>query len=829
MAAFSVCPGCGALFDVPDHLAGQQVRCKSCRTVFVAVPGEGRRVPLNRPRPMAAPAPASDQPTASPMHIPEVAAAGPAAASPLAESTPPVVQPASPPMPQPARPVGRPVAAPRRKVTRSSSGSPATAWILGCVVVGGMLTVLAVVGAVVGYIVIELGRENAGQQGRVTPPPKVPFHPGGGPPFDPDLLAAPLWAWNTQELAEMEMHLSGAGQPEVLTHEYAGWDGSDGDLLRVPLDNPVPVLTPKEQQETVLAADGSLPRDVLERVERATVRLRVQRAASPAAPPFQGEGSGFFALAPGIVVTNAHVIGMKDVGAPAPSSIEVFVNSGEADEKRLTAKVLHADGHLDLALLQIQEKNQQLPEPLKLVSATTLYRTQLLVAFGFPYGENLNARMSTSKVSVASFVQEGREMFRIQMNGELNPGNSGGPVVDAQGRVVGVAVSIFVNLLRNTGISFAVPADHVWHLYHGRFGHLVLGPAGRSENGDAVVLPVAVEISDPLQRIREVGIAWTITDKSERRGPERAWIGELTKQPLPRPGSPQHTWRRGQVQLPPLPEDKMYLIQAYAISATDETRLSGSVSYAPFSAAVSVPVIWNDAVEAAAKPLNIAARYRMLHQRVEAGYASPLTVSLQCLAEPDGMGGISQYSDFRIGVRIGDRPLPRPLLDGALRRQGNDPQSFRETEAPFASAGPYRRELTAVHDGLVRILDILQVRSEGEELKPNQPRSRTVTLDGDPFGSAEPLSLQVTYTLCGVVAEEGRKLACVRFSGDVGPGSPNARGALHGAVWLDPATGRIVRGRACFDGLMQVPMPQMNQNEEVRVAAVWTVESPAQD
>ncbi|MCS6977342.1 MAG: serine protease [Gemmatales bacterium] len=699
--------------------------------------------------------------------------------------------------------------------------------MLGCAVAAGIVLVVAAVGVFLGYLIYETQRDNRNQGARVQPPPKGPGFPGGGPfgppGMDPDLLRIPLWKWDAQDVARMEMILSTGAKPELLTYESPAANGGKAALQRVALENPVPTLTEKEQQETVMAADGSLPRDVLERVERATVRLRVTRPASPAGPPFQGEGSGFFALAPGIVVTNAHVVGLKQPGSPPPGSITVFVNSGEADEKQLQAKVLHADGHLDLALLQVDAKGVELPEPLKVVSASTLFRTQLLVAFGFPYGENLNTRMSTSKVSVASFVRDGKDMYRIQMNGELNPGNSGGPVVDAQGRVVGVAVSIYVNFLRNTGISFAVPAEHVWQLYHGRFGDLILGMPQQQNGG--ILLPVSLEVSDPLHRFTELGVAWSIGDAEAKQS--AGWVTDLPAENRLALPADRAIWRRGVLKLPPLPDNQVYHLRAYVAEKDGTYRVSNGVTYRPALAVQTAQAALKSPADADSQARRLLARYRVVQRGGEAGSPTPLTVNLGCRTELDAKGTPERYLGFDLGVRVGERPLPRPLVQAILNQQNAQGNVQAQGNEPrFAAAGEFRGELAGLHRVVDQIFSIFQVPEKENELRPGRSWNATVSLAGDPLSVQEPMQFNVSYTPDGLAERAGKKLVCIRFSGDAVPGKTMTQGALHGIMWIDPATRLVVEARAYLDAVMELTYPEGPEKDAVAVSAAWSVDVP---
>lgn len=134
----------------------------------------------------------------------------------------------------------------------------------------------------------------------------------------------------------------------------------------------------------------------------------------------QGMGAGFVLSADGLVVTNFHVIGQgRDIRVQLPGGREVGVNE------------IHAsDRVLDLAVLRIDAKDLT---PLELGDSDQLKQGQSVVAFGNPRG------LKYSVVSgVVSGVREvdGRSMVQLAM--PIEPGNSGGPLVDRQGRVQGI-------------------------------------------------------------------------------------------------------------------------------------------------------------------------------------------------------------------------------------------------------------------------------------------------------------------------------------------------------------------------------------------------------
>ncbi len=191
--------------------------------------------------------------------------------------------------------------------------------------------------------------------------------------------------------------------------------------------------------------------NVVQRVKQSTVYLRVS------IPGGTAEGSGFFAVERGIVITNAHVLNMLRPGSSAPNNVKVVVNSGESNETKLTGAVLGVDQNNDLAVLRVQGDESSLPPPLPVDSATKLTETQKVYIFGFPFGSSLGKNITVNTSSVSSLRRNNGVLKQVQVNGGMNPGNSGGPVTDTRGVVVGVSVAV----IKGTTINFAIPADFI--------------------------------------------------------------------------------------------------------------------------------------------------------------------------------------------------------------------------------------------------------------------------------------------------------------------------------------------------------------------------------
>jgi S1-C subfamily serine protease len=163
----------------------------------------------------------------------------------------------------------------------------------------------------------------------------------------------------------------------------------------------------------------------------------------------RGTGSGFVWDAKGHVVTNNHVI----AGA---SSATVRLADGEAYD----ASLVGTSAAHDLAVLRITADR---PEPIPIGESGSLQVGQSVLAVGNPFG--LDWTLTTGVVSALERTipsQDGRPIRGlIQTDAAVNPGNSGGPLLDSAGRLIGVNTAIYSPSGASAGIGFAVPVDTV--------------------------------------------------------------------------------------------------------------------------------------------------------------------------------------------------------------------------------------------------------------------------------------------------------------------------------------------------------------------------------
>jgi len=167
-----------------------------------------------------------------------------------------------------------------------------------------------------------------------------------------------------------------------------------------------------------------------------------RRQQAPDEPVERGVGSGFILSADGYVMTNAHVVDGAD---------EVFVTL--TDKREFKAKVLGADARTDVAVLKIEGANL----PFLLMGDSDKIRAgEWVIAIGSPF--NLENTVTAGIISAKS-RDTGEYLNFIQSDVAVNPGNSGGPLINMRGEVIGINSQIATLSGGSNGISFAVPIN----------------------------------------------------------------------------------------------------------------------------------------------------------------------------------------------------------------------------------------------------------------------------------------------------------------------------------------------------------------------------------
>jgi serine protease Do len=160
--------------------------------------------------------------------------------------------------------------------------------------------------------------------------------------------------------------------------------------------------------------------------------------------PMRGEGSGFIVSRDGLILTNAHVVA---------DAQKVTVKL--RDRREFEAKVLGSDAKSDVAVLKIDATN--LPA-VRLGDPQKLQVGEWVVAIGAPFGFDNSVTAGIVSAKGRSLPDDGYVPF-IQTDVAVNPGNSGGPLFNLDGEVVGINSQIYSRTGGYQGVSFAIPID----------------------------------------------------------------------------------------------------------------------------------------------------------------------------------------------------------------------------------------------------------------------------------------------------------------------------------------------------------------------------------
>ena len=202
-----------------------------------------------------------------------------------------------------------------------------------------------------------------------------------------------------------------------------------------------------------------------------------------------GQGSGFVWDDQGHIVTNRHVV------VDAERITVVFANGSDAE-----AEIVGLDEDSDLAVLKVDMDAESLT-PVILGDSNEVRVGQLAITIGNPFGQDFTT--TTGIVSaIGRTIRTGDSQFTlpkvIQTDAPMNPGNSGGPLLDRQGRVIGIDAQIITRSGANTGIGFAIPVNIAKQVVpalisDGAFTYSWLGIRGTTIGAEATELMDAPE------------------------------------------------------------------------------------------------------------------------------------------------------------------------------------------------------------------------------------------------------------------------------------------------------------------------------------------------
>jgi len=175
----------------------------------------------------------------------------------------------------------------------------------------------------------------------------------------------------------------------------------------------------------------------------------------------RASGSGVIVDTEGYIVTNAHVVlGAQQlrVDIPTPSAGHSIL---AASSRTVSGRIVGIDLETDLAVIKIDQRN--LPV-LAFGDSDDLRAGQIVLAFGSPLGFNNSVSLGVVS-AVARQLEPESPMIYVQTDASINPGSSGGPLVDLQGRLVGINTLIATETGGHEGLGFAAPSNIVRTVY----------------------------------------------------------------------------------------------------------------------------------------------------------------------------------------------------------------------------------------------------------------------------------------------------------------------------------------------------------------------------
>ncbi len=275
----------------------------------------------------------------------------------------------------------------------------------------------------------------------------------------------------------------GVGAGVWLTGRAPALAALAGDRLREPSVTPalaavpLPTATPQPPPAAISSADGDSEQRLI-RLYRAAGPMVVNITTQVMRPDFffgnvpeSGSGSGFVWDDQGHILTNYHVI------QDAQSIVVAF-----ADDLAMPAEVVGSDPANDLAVLKVDSLPQGV-QPLPLGDSAALEVGQVAVAIGNPFGQfkrTLTAGIISALDRTVQF-DDGKVLRGvIQTDAAINRGNSGGPLLDSSGRVIGITSAIYSPSGVNSGVGLAIPINKAKRvvpvlIQSGHFRHPWLG------------------------------------------------------------------------------------------------------------------------------------------------------------------------------------------------------------------------------------------------------------------------------------------------------------------------------------------------------------------
>jgi predicted Zn finger-like uncharacterized protein len=771
------CPDCDASYNLADDQEGKKVRCKKCQTAFTVGDSKPRREEK----------PAKNGSDRRPLRAPTAKSASGSRRRSDRDRDDDVED-----------------RRPRRREREIKKSGPPMALIIG----GSVAAAVLVVGGIIG-LAVYANKSNKEDKKDSTE--------------ESADLKKPVTTAFSQPQTNKNVGQPNAGPP------LAGFPGGNNPSPGVNTPPAGTIIVQQPKVETPVEPDstatvaappsggGSLNQAVLERVKKSTVLIRTFDEKGGGAL-----GSGFFGIEDGIVLTNAHVMDMLAPESRPPKKIEVVVNSGTPEDFQLSGTVVGVDRDSDLAVLKVfSTKIGQvtIPAPLSVKPAKSLVETQKVYVCGFPLGEELGKEIAIRRSEVASFRKNKEGILdKIQVEGGMTHGNSGGPVVDEHGSVVGVAVSGYDGL----NINFAIPGEKVRSFVGGRFDEYNWGQA--YYKGKEVVVPVGVSMLDPLAHVKDLNMEVWLGDEGKPR------LGSIGTAPASAPADSAHTKfnleylkgeGKGEAVFPSIYAGKVWWVQPSWTNAAGQRVWATATIYKPSSPPVerrSATLVFrpkrgNRTLELTTST-SIGLKEKKAKQTVKITSSAKLKETVVVDLSRGSAIGLN-YDTFKLGMTVNDQPPPDKspykimfdtLNEYMVKVSSNAFQDARGNivtdgamSFPRGLDGSLQLLLSSTHQDVLHTLESLTIPLPNEKMDVGKSWVEWRVLQIDVGKLSESARVRMQYTYLGVCRRNGREEAVVRLEGQVmgaESAADRSAGVWDGVANVDLATGTVVLAKA---------------------------------
>jgi S1-C subfamily serine protease len=220
--------------------------------------------------------------------------------------------------------------------------------------------------------------------------------------------------------------------------------------------------------QTVAATTRSLtPAEIYDRASPGVVEVLATftQAADPTygmgGGTAQALGSGFVASTDGTILTNAHVVTDNGTRASSVSVVFKVQKGGKTETTEVPAAIVGSDETSDVAVLKVDPTKAPSLRPLELGDSSSVEVGEAVVAIGNPLGYDFSVTSGIVSATNRNLESPNGSVIAdgIQTDAAINEGNSGGPLIDSSGKVIGINEQIASQSGGNQGLGFAVPID----------------------------------------------------------------------------------------------------------------------------------------------------------------------------------------------------------------------------------------------------------------------------------------------------------------------------------------------------------------------------------